>query len=108
MASAIQLKPLLETASVQSLNKKEGFDNSYSRRLTYCGIIVVLATMFLAGIMAWRINDGCPGYQRSVRTFIAFSNGWLYILYVVVGVLLGQFNGGCGSAVDLNQIFSLK
>jgi len=107
MASAIQLKPLLETASVQAQQKKEGFENGFSRRMTYCGIIIVLITMFLAGIMAWRINEGCPGYQRGVRTFIAFSNGWLYILYVVVGVLLGQFNGGCGGPVDLNKILSL-
>lgn len=99
--AAIQLKPLLESA-------KEGFDNSSSRRLTYCGIVVVLITMFLAGIMAWRINDGCPGYQRVVNTIVAFSNGWLYILYVVIGSLLGQFNTGCSSApLNLNEVLKL-
>ena len=106
--AAIQLKPLLETASAQSREAKEGFDNSGSRRLTYCGIVVVLITMFLAGLMAWRINGACPGYQRVVRTFVAFSNGWLYILYVVIGSLLGQFNMGCSTQpLNLNDIFKL-
>ena len=105
--AAIQLKPLLETASAQSKKAKEGFDNSSSRRLTYCGIVVVLITMFLAGIMAWRINDGCPGYQRVVNTIVAFSNGWLYILYVVVGSLLGQFGTGCSGKLNLSEILKL-
>ena len=107
--AAIQLKPLLETASAQSKESKEGFDNSGSRRITYCGIVVVLITMFLAGIMAWRINVGCPGYQRGVRTLVAFANGWLYILYVVVGSLLGQFNMGCSQQpLDMQKLFALN
>lgn len=105
--AAIQLKPLLETASAQSKDK-EGFDNSSSRRVTYCSIVVVLITMFLAGIMAWRINDGCPQYQQVVNTIVAFSNGWLYILYVVVGSLLGQFTVGCnGKPLILGDILKL-
>jgi hypothetical protein len=106
--AAIQLKPLLETASAQRKEAKEGFDNSSSRRITYCSIVVILVTMFLAGIMAWRINDKCPMYQRLVNTFVAFSNGWLYILYVVIGSLFEQFNVGCSDTkLDLTQILNL-
>ena len=107
--AAIQLKPLLETAHRQSAAAREGFHDTSGRRLTYCGIVVVLITMFLAGYMAWHINDGCPTYQRVVHTLVGFTNGWLYILYVVIGSLLGSFNQGCGNQpLDLNKLFSLN
>lgn len=107
--AAIQLKPLLETAHRQSVAAREGFDNTSGRRLTYCGIVVVLVTMFLAGYMAWNINAGCSLYQQVVHTLVAFANGWIYILYVVVGSLLGSFKTGCSSAdLDLKKLFSLK
>jgi uncharacterized membrane protein len=106
--AAIQLKPLLETVSRQSAAAREGFDDKSGRRLTYCGIVVVLITMFLAGYMAWNINDGCPTYQKVVHTLVAFTNGWLYILYVVIGSLLDSFKVGCGNQkIDLNKLFSL-
>jgi glycerol uptake facilitator-like aquaporin len=108
MAAPITLLPLLDQAKVQHAKAKEGFENTSERRLTYCGIVVVLVTMFLAGIMAWRINDGCSMYQRVIHTVVGFSNGWLYILYVVVGALLGSFNVGCSAKqLNLDEILKL-
>lgn len=100
--AALQLKPLLATVT------KEKFDDASDNRLTYCGIVVILITMFLAGYMGWFVNEGCPMYQRVVNTLVAFTNGWLYILYVVVGVMLGSIDIGCSKVpVDLDVMFKL-